>query len=145
TCCSHTRIIINDRVDVGLTSGAGGVHLSENGFSVSDARRLCDHYEKDSGKQLDFLIGVSCHSLGSALGAARDGADYIYFSPIFHTPSKASYGPPQGVDRLRQVCKAVQIPVIAIGGITLENVASCYAAGAAGAAAIRLFQDAADI
>jgi len=141
----RTRILINDRVDVALAAGAGGVHLSENGFSVSDARRLCDRFAQDSGKPLDFLIGVSCHSLGAALGATRDGADYIYFSPIFHTPSKAFYGPPQGVERLRKVCQAVQIPVIAIGGITLENVASCYAAGAAGAAAIRLFQDATDL
>ena len=141
---SSTRILVNDRVDVALAAGAGGVHLSENGFSVPDARRLADRFAKDSGKCLDFLIGVSCHSLGSALGAARDGADYIYFSPIFHTPSKAFYGPPQGVERLRQICQAVQIPVIAIGGINLENVASCYAAGAAGAAGIRLFQDATD-
>ena len=141
---SRARIIVNDRVDVALAAGAGGVHLSENGFSVSDARRLADRFAKDSGKSMDFLIGVSCHSLGSALGAARDGADYVYFSPIFHTPSKAFYGPPQGVERLRQVCQAVQIPVIAIGGINLENVASCYASGAAGVAAIRLFQDASD-
>jgi len=142
---SSTRIIVNDRVDVALASGAGGVHLSENGFSVSDTRRLADRFARDSGKSLDFLIGVSCHSLGSALGAARDGADYIYFSPIFHTPSKAFYGPPQGVERLRQICQAVQIPVIAIGGINLENIVSCYAAGAAGVAAIRLFQDATDL
>jgi thiamine-phosphate pyrophosphorylase len=141
----HTRILVNDRVDVALGVGAGGVHLSENGFSVSDARRLCDRFAHDSGKPLDFLIGVSCHSLGAALGATRDGADYITFSPIFHTPSKAFYGPPQGVDRLRKVCQAVQIPVIALGGITLENVASCYEAGAAGTAAIRLFQDATDL
>ena len=132
-------------MDVALAAGAGGVHISENGLSVSDARRLCERFEKDSGKPLDFLIGVSCHSLGSALGAARDGADYIYFSPIFHTPSKAFYGPPQGIVRLSKICQAVQIPVIAIGGITLDNIASCYAAGAAGAAAIRLFQDAADL
>lgn len=141
----RTRILVNDRVDVALAAGAGGVHLSENGFSVPDVRRLCARFENASGRQLDFLVGVSCHSLGSALGAARDGADYIYFSPIFHTPSKAFYGPPQGVERLRQICRAVSIPVIAIGGITLENVASCYFAGAAGAAAIRLFQESADL
>ncbi|HET9805221.1 MAG TPA: thiamine phosphate synthase [Candidatus Acidoferrum sp.] len=141
----RTRIIVNDRVDVALAAGAGGVHLSENGFSVSDARRLVTRFAQDSGKSLDFLIGVSCHSLGAALGAARDGADYIYFSPIFHTPSKAFYGPPQGVDRLRQICKVVSIPVVAIGGITIENTASCYAAGAVGVAAIRLFQHAADL
>ena len=138
---SSVRVIVNDRADVALVAGAGGVHLSENGFSVPEAQRLRDRFAEKNGQALDFLIGVSCHSLGSALGAARDGADYIYFSPIFHTPSKAFYGPPQGVERLRQICQAVQIPVIAIGGITLENVASCYAAGAAGAAAIRLFQD----
>ena len=141
----HTRILVNDRVDVALAAGAGGVHLSENGFSVSDARRLCERFAHDAGKPLDFLIGVSCHSLGAALGATRDGADYITFSPIFHTPSKAFYGPPQGVERLRKVCQAVQIPVIALGGITPENVLSCYEAGAAGAAAIRLFQDATDL
>ena len=145
TRAPRTRILINDRVDVALAAGAGGVHLSENGFSVPEARRLCARFEQQSGNCLDFLIGVSCHSLGAALGAARDGADYIYFSPIFHTPSKAFYGPPQGVERLRQICRAVSIPVIAIGGITLENVASCYAAGAAGAAAIRLFQESADL
>jgi thiamine-phosphate pyrophosphorylase len=145
TRAPQTRIFMNDRVDVALAAGTGGVHLSENGFSVPDARRLCARFEQDSGARLDFLIGVSCHSLGSALGAARDGADYIYFSPIFHTPSKAFYGPPQGIERLRQICRAVSIPVIAIGGITLENVASCYAAGAAGAAAIRLFQESPDI
>jgi thiamine-phosphate pyrophosphorylase len=141
----HTRILINDRVDVALAAGAGGVHLSENGFSVPDARRICSRFEQDSGKRLDFLVGVSCHSLGSALGAARDGADYIYFSPIFHTPSKAFYGPPQGVERLRQICRSVSIPVIAIGGITLENVASCYAAGASGAGGIRLFEESPDL
>src|SRR5215468_1142344 len=141
----RTRIIVNDRLDVALIAGAGGVHLSENGFSVSDARRLCDRFAHDSGKPLGFLIGVSCHSLGAALGATRDGADYITFSPIFHTPSKAFYGPPQGVERLRKVRQAVQIPVIALGGITLDNVASCYDAGAAGVAAIRLFQDATDL
>lgn len=145
TRAPHTRILVNDRVDVALAAGAGGVHLSENGFSVSDARRLSDRFAHDSGKPLDFLIGVSCHSLGAALGATRDGANYITFSPIFHTPSKAFYGPPQGVDRLRRICQAVQIPVIALGGITLDNVASCYEAGAAGAGAIRLFQDATDL
>src|SRR5215467_5153178 len=139
------RIFINDRVDVALAAGAGGVHISENGFSVSDARRLCERFEKDSGKPLDFMIGVSCHSLGSAIGAARDGADYIYFSPIFHTPAKAFYGPPQGVERLRKICQAVSIPVIALGGINLENAASCFEAGARGVAAIRLFQQADDL
>jgi thiamine-phosphate pyrophosphorylase len=138
---SKTRILVNDRMDVALTCGAGGVHLSENGIPVSDAMRLRDGFFAARRKEPDFLIGISCHSLGSALGAARAGADYIYFSPIFFTPSKANYGPPQGLERLTAICRAVQIPVIAIGGISAENAASCLQAGAAGVAAIRLFQE----
>ncbi len=136
-----TRIIVNDRADVALACGAGGVHLSENGIPVADACRLRVEFFAERDASPDFLIGVSCHSLGSALGAARGGADYIYFSPIFHTPSKANYGPPQGLDRLARVCSAVEVPVIAIGGVSRENAASCFAAGASGIAAIRLFQE----
>jgi len=77
--------------------------------------------------------------------AQRDGADYIFFGPIFETPSKERFGPPQGAARLEQICRAVSIPVLAIGGIALENVAACLSAGAAGVAAIRLFQEAADL
>ncbi len=138
---SSTKIIVNDRLDVALASGANGVHLSENGLSVSDACRLRAEYFQEHREEREFLIGASCHSLGAALGAARAGADYIYFSPIFYTPSKANYGPPQGLDRLARICSAVEIPVIAIGGISAENALSCFQAGAAGVAAIRLFQD----
>lgn len=140
-----TRIIVNDRLDVALAAGAGGVHLSENGLPVAEARRMRDEFAKTHPVARDFLIGASCHSLGAVLGAAREGADYIYFSPIFFTPSKASYGPPQGLDRLRQICRSVKVPVLAIGGITPENAPSCFAAGAAGIAAIRFFQESADL
>jgi thiamine-phosphate pyrophosphorylase len=136
-----TRILVNDRLDAALACGAGGVHLSENGIPVSEACRLRDEYFAERDLKHDFLVGLSCHSLGAALGAARAGADYIYFSPIFFTPSKANYGPPQGVERLARVCTAVEIPVIAIGGITLENASECFGAGASGIAAIRLFQE----
>jgi thiamine-phosphate pyrophosphorylase len=136
-----TRIFINDRLDVALACGAGGVHLSENGIPVADACLLRAEFFAERKREPDFLIGVSCHSLGSALGAARSGADYIYFSPIFHTPSKANYGPPQGLDRLAHICRAVDVPVIAIGGISGENAARCLDSGAAGVAAIRLFQE----
>ena len=138
---SGTRILVNDRLDVALACGAGGVHLSENGIPVSEACRLREEYFAEHNRKQDFLIGLSCHSLGAALGAARAGADYIYFSPIFFTPSKASYGPPQGVERLAKVCGAVKIPVIAIGGITPQNAFECFDAGASGVAAIRLFQE----
>ena len=139
-----TRIFVNDRLDVALACGAGGVHLSENGIPVAEACRLSDDFFSAHGRQRDFLVGVSCHSLGAALGAARAGADYIYFSPIFFTPSKANYGPAQGLERLAMVCKAVPIPVLAIGGITAENAPDCFQAGAAGVAAIRMFQDSTD-
>lgn len=136
-----TRIFVNDRLDVALACGAGGIHLSENGIPVAEACVAVERYFSSHGRQRDFLIGASCHSLGAAVGAARAGADYIYFSPIFKTPSKANYGPPQGVERLAVVCSAVPVPVLAIGGITVENAASCLAVGTAGVAAIRLFQE----
>jgi len=135
------RILVNDRLDVALAGGAGGVHLSENGIPVAEACRLRDDFFSTRGGRPDFLVGVSCHSRGAALGAARGGADYIHFSPIYNTPAKASYGPPQGLERLAQIASAVDVPVIAIGGITRENAPECFRAGAAGIAAIRLFQE----
>jgi thiamine-phosphate pyrophosphorylase len=140
-----TRLFVNDRLDVALACGAGGVHLSENGVPVSEACRLRDEFFSSRSEKRDFLVGVSCHSLGASLGAARAGADYIYFSPIFNTPSKANYGPPQGLDRLATICRALTIPVIAIGGISPENGESCLQAGAAGVAAIRLFQESSEL
>ena len=88
-----------------------------------------------------FLVGCSCHSIASAKAAAGDGADYLFFGPVFATPSKAAFGEAQGPDRLAAVCRAVSIPVIAIGGVRTDNAAACVQAGAAGIAAIRLFQE----
>ncbi|HET8967669.1 MAG TPA: thiamine phosphate synthase [Candidatus Acidoferrum sp.] len=141
---SGSRILVNDRLDVALACGADGVHLSENGIPVAEACRLRNDFFAARNRPANFLVGLSCHSLGAALGAARAGADYIYFSPIFFTPSKANYGPPQGVERLARVCAAVEIPVIAIGGITAKNATECLQAGACGVAAIRLFQEPAE-
>jgi thiamine-phosphate pyrophosphorylase len=135
-----TRILINDRVDVALTQSAAGVHLGESCLAVDEVKRLVE----SQASTRDFLLGVSCHSLEGAKSAAVDGADYIFFGPVFATPSKATFGEPQGVTRLAEVCRSVAIPVLAIGGITLENAATCFTAGAAGIAAIRLFQDAPD-
>jgi len=135
-----TRILINDRVDVALTQSAAGVHLGESCLAVDEVKRLVE----SQASTRDFLLGVSCHSLEGAKSAAVDGADYIFFGPVFATPSKAAFGEPQGVKRLAEVCRSVPIPVLAIGGITLENAATCFTAGASGIAAIRLFQDAPD-
>jgi thiamine-phosphate pyrophosphorylase len=135
-----TRILVNDRLDVALAAQAGGVHLGDKSLPPEEARRLLNSFRRE-----DFLIGVSCHSLEAAKDAARGGASYLFFGPVFATPSKAAYGAPQGLERLAEVCRAVPLPVLAIGGITLENAAGCISAGASGLAAIRLFQDAADL
>ena len=141
---SATRIIVNDRLDVALSEQAGGVHLGESSLPVDEAKRLLLSSPAAQTLPNDFILGVSWHSPEAARSAASSGADYIFFGPIFATPSKAAYGAPQGLDRLAQVCNSVNIPVLAIGGITLANVSSCLSAGASGIAAIRLFQDSAD-
>ncbi|HEX8827278.1 MAG TPA: thiamine phosphate synthase, partial [Xanthobacteraceae bacterium] len=137
---SHARILVNDRLDVALAADTGGVHLGEQSLPPQEARRLWKWLERK-----DFLIGVSCHSPTAAKEAERGGADYLFFGPVFATPSKAAYGAPQGLDRLGEICRAVALPVLAIGGITPENAAACLSAGASGIAAIRLFQDAPDL
>jgi len=136
-----TRVLVNDRLDVALSEHAGGVHLGETSLPLPEAKRLV----KAQAPSLDFLIGISCHSLEAARSAGSGGADYLFFGPIFPTPSKAAFGAPHGLDRLGEVCRAVAIPVLAIGGISLANASACLAAGASGIAAIRLFQEARDM
>ena len=138
---ARQRIIVNDRLDVALATQAAGVHLGENSLPPKEARQLAHGLRREG----DFLIGVSCHSLETAKYAERGGADYLFFGPVFETPSKAAYGPPQGLNSLAEVCRSVSIPVLAIGGITLANGAACFSAGASGIAAIRLFQDSGDL
>jgi len=135
------RIVLNDRLDVACALGAGGVHLGRESLSVEDARRLA----RGRGATQDFLVGASTHSLAAALSAEKAGADYLVFGPVYATPSKAQYGPPQGIERLAEVCHAVSLPVLAIGGITVENARACLEAGAAGIAAIRLFEESSDL
>jgi thiamine-phosphate pyrophosphorylase len=134
----RTRILINDRLDVALAGKADGVHLGENSLPVSEATRMLHAFQKPSS---EFMTGASCHSLASAQAAESDGADYIFFGPVFSTPSKATFGEPQGLQPLREVCRAVKIPVLAIGGVTAQNAAQCLDSGASGIAAIRLFQE----
>ena len=139
------RILVNDRLDVAIAERAGGVHFGENSLPVREAKSLIASTLPVSNVKNNFLAGVSCHSLEAAQSAAADGADYLFFGPVFATPSKAAFGAPQGLELLAKVCRAVAVPVLAIGGVTLENAAACLASGAAGIAAIRLFQDAADL
>jgi thiamine-phosphate pyrophosphorylase len=135
------RILVNDRLDVAVACGAGGVHLGEMSMPVQEAKRFVRERNVSDG----FLVGVSAHSLEAVKAAEKAGADYTIFGPVYETPSKTVYGQPQGIERIAEVSRAVAIPVIAIGGITLHNAGECVAAGASGIAAIRLFQDAEEI
>jgi thiamine-phosphate pyrophosphorylase len=135
------RVLVNDRLDVAMAGGAGGVHLGERSMPVEEARRFVR--EKNPGG--DFLVGVSGHSIESVQTAERLGADYAIFGPVYETPSKIAFGPPQGVGQLAEVCRSVSGPVIAIGGITIRNAGECVRSGASGIAAIRMFQDATDL
>lgn len=127
------RVVVNDRLDIALAVGAAGVHLGRESLPAIEVRRLVAK---------EFLVGVSCHSVDEAREAESAGAGYVLFGPIFATPSKLRYGPPLGVEKLREAVRQVRIPVLALGGITLERARECGAAGAAGIAAIRLFQEA---
>jgi thiamine-phosphate pyrophosphorylase len=138
---SGKTVLVNDRVDVAVVTGSSGLHLGEHSLPLSEAKKLVSQHLE--GKR--FLTGVSAHSLEGAVQAEQEGADYVIFGPVFATPSKAGFGQPQGLQSLRELCRRVRIPVLAIGGITLEKAGDCMAAGAAGIAAIRLFQDAAEL
>jgi thiamine-phosphate pyrophosphorylase len=134
---TSARIIVNDRLDVALAAGAHGVHLGQASVVAGDVVRWC----RAGNAPADFAIGVSCHSLEEAHNAEKAKVDYIFVGPIFETPSKKEFGDPQGIQKLAEVCLAVpSVEVIAIGGVNAENAESCIRAGAAGIAAIRMFQ-----
>lgn len=139
-----TQILVNDRLDIAFSERAAGVHLGERSLPVREVRKWLDA-RADRAAHENFLVGVSCHSLESAVSAKQNDADYIFFGPVFATPSKETFGAPQGLPLLAEICRSVNIPVLAIGGITLENSSACLAVGAAGIAAISLFQEAADL
>ena len=138
---SPARIIVNDRLDVALAARAAGVHLAESSIPVA----AVNEWRRRGVSTNAIMLGASCHSVEAARAAERDGADYVFFGPVFATPGKARFGPPQGLKRLEEVSRSVKIPVLAIGGITAENAGECIAAGAAGIAAIRMFQEAGDL
>lgn len=131
---SATRLLVNDRADIALAARADGVHLTARSLSTELVRRVF-------GSRL--LIGVSTHTLGEAREARDGGADFAVFGPVFETESKQAYGPPVGLEKLREVAHTLEpFPLLALGGITRENIASVLRAGASGVAGISIFSDA---
>jgi thiamine-phosphate pyrophosphorylase len=120
-------LIVNDRVDVALAVGADAVQRTSTSLPIADILAVSD-------KRL--RVGASVHSVAEAVAAAEAGADWIVFGPVYDTPSKRRYGPPQGLGLLAEVARAVRIPVVAIGGITPERVPEVRRAGAHGVAVI---------
>ena len=129
------RVIVNDRLDVALASGADGIHLGVAAIPVEDAKRI-------AGGRL--RIGASAHSLDELRAAVHAGADYATFGPVFETPSKAAFGPPVGVAALRKAAGSATIPVLALGGVTPDRIQSLRGSGIAGVAAISAILMAAD-
>ncbi len=142
---SPTRLLINSRTDVAIAGGAAGVHLRSVDISPKDVRVI---WSRNSGMATaPTIISVACHTVEEVALAARSGADFAIFGPIFEKQIKnteiqipAIEVVPTGLNLLRQACRE-NIPVIALGGITSDNAGDCLEAGAAGIAAIRLFQE----
>ena len=138
----RTALLINSRSDVALAVEARGVHLPANDISPIDVRQIwkcrAGTLTRDTSPQVP-LISISCHSPENVAEATANGATLALFAPIFEKKDVPG-ATPTGLDALRQACCA-KIPVLALGGITLESANSCLRAGAAGIAAIRLFQE----
>jgi thiamine-phosphate pyrophosphorylase len=130
------RVLVNDRLDVAMAAGADGVHLRASSIPAREVRAVAAKTGLD-----DFLIGVSTHSVAEARLAEEGGADFIVCGPVYDTPSKRAFGPPLGLDVFAEICGAVKIPALAIGGINLSNYREPLRRGAAGVAAIGLFAD----
>jgi thiamine-phosphate pyrophosphorylase len=125
------KILVNTRVDVALAANAAGCHFPADSASPRLWRTIMP---------LGFLMGVSCHTIDEVIMAEEQGANYVVFGPVFEPLSKTSPVPPRGLDGLAKAVISVRIPVLALGGITSENATLCENVGAAGVAAISLFQ-----
>jgi thiamine-phosphate pyrophosphorylase len=135
---TRTQLLINGRTDVALACSAHGVHLPANHLSASEVRSIFAH-----GGRSEPVIGVSAHSAAEVASTESHGASFAVFGPVFEKGGSAN---PEGLEELRRICHRPeaaqpQMPVLALGGITLQNAGQCAVAGAAGIAAIRLFQE----
>jgi thiamine-phosphate pyrophosphorylase len=123
--------VVNDDVDAAIALGADGVHLGRNDPGA------------ERGLEAGLLLGLSASSVDEAEIVERAGAAYIGVGPVWATPSKTDADPPIGLDGLAEICAAVSVPVVAIGGIDAANAADCIRAGASGIAVIRAARNAA--
>jgi thiamine-phosphate pyrophosphorylase len=130
------QLVVNDRIDIALSFQEVGVHLRSNSLPVAVARRLL-------GSQR--LLGVSAHSMDEALRAEASGADYVVLGPLYETPSKQAFGPPLGLSKLEEVCRVVRVPIIGIGGVTVDRARDVRGAGAFGVAVITAILGAEDV
>ena len=131
----QANLFVNDRVDVALGVDAEGVHLGGDSMPVRAARELLG---------AEKLIGVSTHSINEASEAEREKADFILFGPVYFTASKAAYGEPQGLGRLKKVVEKISLPVYAIGGVKVGNIAEVKETGVRGIALISAVLSASD-
>jgi thiamine-phosphate pyrophosphorylase len=122
---------VNDRLDVALAVGAEVVHLGQDDLPLADALRV----RAQAGRP-DLVVGFSTHNAGQAVVAARAGADYLGFGPVFPTASKRNPDPVVGLAQLAEICRAVSVPVVAIGGVTPAEAGLLAQAGASAAAVI---------
>ncbi len=129
------EVLVNDRVDLALAAGCAGVHLGATTLPVAAARKIAP----------GLRIGYSAHALDEARRAEADGADFVTFSPIFKTDSSgATHLAPQGIVKLAEVCRALGIPVYALGGVSAGRVPALIEAGAAGVAVVSAISEAPD-
>jgi thiamine-phosphate pyrophosphorylase len=126
-CGTSIPLIINDRLDVALAVSAEGLHLGQQDMAIADARRIAG---------AGLIIGISAESLDDARRAEAEGADYIGISPVFATATKKDAAKPLGLEGVRRIRRAVSLPLVGIGGITVGNAAAVMAAGADGVAVV---------
>ncbi|HKM48862.1 MAG TPA: thiamine phosphate synthase [Terriglobales bacterium] len=135
----RTRLLINSRTDIALAVGADGVHLRADDVAPPEVRQMLGLAGHQPLTTDHFLVAASCHTAADVLRAESEKADFAVFAPVFGKRGAAGTSP-AGLAALREACR-VKIPVFALGGITIENAASCLEAGAVGVAGIRLFQE----
>jgi len=131
-----SQLVVNDRIDVALSLEEVGVHLRSNSMPVTVARRLLGPRR---------LLGVSAHSMDEVVRAEGEGADYVVLGPVYDTPSKQAFGSPLGLSKLEEICRLVHVPIIGIGGITVDRARDVRRAGAFGVAVITAILGADDV